>query len=345
MEHHSNILPWRQQPCRVEVAGIDRSDGALNLRDLEARLSRHRGRVRVVSLIGASNVTGEMPPIRRVARLAHEHGAWFVVDATQLVPHRKVSMGSPDDPERIDFLAFSAHKMYAPFGGGALVGPKSVFEEGPPDSVGGGTVLAVSDDSVVWHHLPEKEEAGTPNVVGALALARAARAFEEIGMDNLAEHERNLTRYCLETLLGIEGIKLFGRRDPQLKVDRLGVFAIEAAGIPHGLLAAVLGYEWGIGVRNGCFCAQPYVRELLGVEPDEMKRAIEKLSAGDHTTIPGLVRISLGLYNTRDEIDYLAEALRSIVSDGPKAHYVLHPEYRDYVPEGWEADLDHYVPF
>jgi len=224
------------------------------------------------------------------------------------------------------------------------VAPRSVFEDGPPDLVGGGTVHAVTSDRVIWHDLPEKEEPGTPNVVGAVALGRAAREFQEIGLDNLVAHEQDLTRYCLKKLMAIEGLRIYGETDAELKRDRLGVFALEAEGISHGLLAAILGYEWGIGVRNGCFCAQPYVRELLGVSSDEMNRVLDKLGAGDHTSVPGLVRVSLGMYNTRDEIDYLADALRSVLTHGPKARYVLHPVHKDYVPEGWHVDYDDYLP-
>jgi len=344
MEHHSNILPWRQRGCRVLTAKVNDADGTLNVADLETKLRENSGRVKAVSVTGASNVTGNMPPIRRIARMAHEHGAWFVVDGTQLAPHRPIRMGGPDDPERIDFLALSGHKMYAPFGCGLLVAPAAVFQGDPPDVVGGGTVHAVTSDRVVWHDLPEREEPGTPNVIGAMTLARAARRFQEIGMDRIVEHERDLARYCLKRLMEIDGLRIYGQADPEMEADRLGVFAVEARGLSHSLLAAVLGYEWGIGVRNGCFCAQPYVRELLGISAAEMNGIVDKLSAGDHASVPGLVRVSLGIYNTRQEIDYLADALRSILTAGPQARYALDPQYQDYVPEGWDVDYDTYMP-
>ncbi|MHC5033480.1 MAG: aminotransferase class V-fold PLP-dependent enzyme [Planctomycetota bacterium] len=345
MEHHSNVLPWRQQDCELAYVQIDPADGSLQLADLEAKLREHDGRVKIVSLTGGSNVTGDLPPYREIARLVHEHGALFAMDATQLVPHRPVSMGARDDPERVDFLAFSGHKMHAPFGAGVLAGPREVFEQGAPDVVGGGTVHAVTMDEVVWHRIPEREEAGTPNVVGAVAMARAAMVLSEIGMENVAAHERELTRYCLRKLLAMDELRLLGRTDPEVKTDRLGIIALDSEKLQHAQLAAVLGYEWGIGVRNGCFCAQPYVRTLLGIPLREMNEIIKKLTSGDHSTVPGLVRVSLGVYNTRDEIDYLAEALAQILKDGPRAKYVLDPDNMDYVPEGHDADYDHYLPF
>ena len=345
MEHHSNMLPWRQLGCSLDYAGVAAADGSLDLADLERKIQAHSGRLCLVAVTGASNVTGNLPPIRRIARLAHEHGAMIAVDATQLVPHRPFKMGAPDDPERIDFVAFSAHKMYAPFGNGALIGPRWVFEKGAPDAVGGGTVDAVTMDDIHWAPPPMKEEAGTPNAPGAIALASAIRVLERIGMENVAEHERELTRRALSKLARLDGLTLYGLKDPNVTQDRLGVIAFNADNLGHGELAAILGHEWGIGVRNGCFCAQPYVRELLGVSDDEMADVVQRLATGDHATVPGMVRASFGLYNTIDEVDRFVEAVERILADGAGATYVLDEEYRDYVPEATAVRLDDYAPF
>ena len=344
MEHHSNLLPWRYSGCRVEVARVRPEDGTLDVADLEGKLRKHPGRVRLVTCSGASNVTGELPPFRRVARLAHEHGAMFALDATQLVPHRSFALGDFDDPECVDFMVFSAHKMHAPFGCGVLAGRCDVFGDSHPDVVGGGAVHAVTEDGVFWQELPAKEEAGTPNLIGALALARSVQVLQQVGMDEVAEHERMLTRRLLDGLRSLEGIRLFGRRDAELGTDRLGVCALEAEGFSHAMLAAVLGYEWGIGVRNGCFCAQPYVRELLGVSVVEEQKAVSQLVQGDHSNVPGLVRASLGVYNTPEEIDRFIEAVRAILADGPRTRYTLDPRHHDYVPTGCEIDYDAYLP-
>lgn len=344
MEHHSNMLPWRRLGCKVLYAGIRPEDGTLDLGDLAAGIRQNAGRIALVTVTGASNVTGVMPPIRRIARLAHDHGARVAVDATQLIPHRKFRMGAPDDPERIDFIAFSAHKMYAPFGAGALVGPKEAFLEKDPDLVGGGTVNAVTMDQVLWASLPEREEAGTPNVLGCLALGCGLTVLNNVGMEDVAEHERELTRRALEKLLKLDGITLYGQTDPAMATDRIGVITFNAHRFGHGHLAAILGHEWGIGVRNGCFCAQPYVREMLGVSEEQMRSVVTRLAKGDHATVPGMVRMSFALYNTLDEVDYAVEALRAVLTDGPQAEYVLDPDHLDYVPTCPVVRLDDYLP-
>ncbi len=345
MEHHSNLLPWRKLGCDVLHARVSRADGGLDMADLQDKIERNAGRLCLVTVSGASNVTGEIPPIRAIARMAHEAGAMMALDATQLVPHRAFAMGEKDDPERIDFAAFSAHKMYAPFGCGVLVGPQWVFEQGAPDMVGGGTVHAVTLEDTIWAEAPERDEAGTPNVLGAVALATAARTLTSIGMDELAEHERVLTRRALSALKGMEGLTLFGQSDPELRRDRLGVITMAARDFDHAHLAAALGYEHGIGVRNGCFCAQPYVRELLGVSDQEMQQILRKLACGEHTDVPGMVRMSLGVYNTAEEVDQFVDALRQVLTDGPSSRYVLDALHKDYVPDTPTCDLSAYAPF
>jgi selenocysteine lyase/cysteine desulfurase len=344
MEHHSNMLPWRKAGCAVEYAAVRAADGTLDLDDLERKVRGRGTRRCLVTVTGASNVTGVMPPIRRIARIAHEAGAMMAVDATQLVPHRSFRMGAPDDPERVDFIAFSGHKMYAPFGAGVLIGPRDCFDGGTPDMVGGGTIEAVTMDEVIWTGPPESDEAGTPNVPGALALGAAIHTLRAIGMAELADHERELTRRLLRGLAGIPGVRVFGPADTDLAEDRIGAVAVEVEGLGHARLAAALGYEWGVGVRNGCFCAQPYVRELLGISRQEMSRVVRKLAAGDHATVPGLLRISLGCYNTAEEVDYVLEALRALAADGPRADYVLDGRYRDYVPEPAPFDVGRWAP-
>jgi len=338
MEHHSNLLPWRLAGP-VDYVGICQEDGSLDMAQLEAKLAAHGGRVKLVAVTGASNVTGFMPPVRRIARLAHEHGAWLLVDAAQLIAHRPVSMGGADDPERIDFLAFSGHKMYAPFGSGALVGPREAFGEGTPSRVGGGAVDLVTLNDIEWAAAPEKEEAGTPNLMGALALAKAAQIMGQIGMERVAQHERELTREALKRLSRIARIRVFGQVDPLLRNDRLGVIPIQADNMDHALLAAVLSYEWGIGVRNGCFCAHPYMERLLGLDDKEMERILSCVRCGDHRALPGFVRISVGLYNNLEEIDYLAHALEEIMRNGPQGVYLSDKQTGTYRPEGFTFDL------
>jgi selenocysteine lyase/cysteine desulfurase len=179
MEHHSNDLPWRGR-AQVVRAGLTR-DGRLDEDHFDDLLARHRRRVALVTVSGASNVTGFVQPVHRLARKAHAAGARILVDAAQWAPHRAIDVRPPDDPEHLDYVALSAHKMYAPFGTGALVGRPDAFA-GAPEYQGGGTVGRVLPDEVEWAGLPDREEAGSPNVVGAVALAAAARALEAIGL-------------------------------------------------------------------------------------------------------------------------------------------------------------------
>jgi cysteine desulfurase / selenocysteine lyase len=344
IEHHSNMLPWRKLGCKVEYARIRPEDGLLDMVDMEEKVRRNAGKLALVAVSGASNVTGVMPPVRQVARLAHENGALLAVDATQLVPHRPFSMGDPEAPDRIDFAVFSGHKMYAPFGAGVLAGPKSFFDHGEPDEVGGGTIVAVGMDDVVWAHTPEKDEAGTPNVPGAVALASAMTALQAIGMDNVAEHERELSRRLLAKLARMDGLTLYGPVDPEVREDRLGVITFNADRYNHCQLASYLGHEWAIGVRNGCFCAQIYVRRLLNVPDSQTAEIARRLTEGDPTDVPGMVRVSFGMYNTVEEVDAFAEALQSILSDGPKASYDLDRQSKDLIPHSF-ANLDEYLPF
>jgi selenocysteine lyase/cysteine desulfurase len=334
LEHHSNLLPWRQNGCRVECVDCRASDAALDLDQLEQKLrpATRRDAVRLVAVTGASNVTGFAPPIHRIARLAHEHGAEIFVDAAQLAAHHPLDMGRPGEPESLDYVAFSAHKMYAPFGAGILVGPKAAFERGEPTQAGGGTVRLVSEERVIWADAPEREEAGTPNLVGAVAMAKAAQALSEIGLERIAAHEAALRAHLIKSLRRIPRVRLFGAETPR-DHSQVGIIGFAAERMDHSLLAAALGHEWGIGLRHGCFCAHPYVMRLLGVGAAELEKLARKAELNDHSGFPGLLRISLGFYNTLQEADYLAEAVRDLLDRGPRERYLLDRPTGEYIPE------------
>src|SRR5438105_7569357 len=207
LEHHSNLLPWYRRPHElVELT----HDGRIDLDDLEHRLQQHQGKIRLVTITAASNVTGLLPDIRRAARLAHAHNALIAGDAARLAPHRSLSMGSIGDTERIDMLAFSGHKLYAPFGSGALVVPATLFADGEPMLVGGGSVCLVTSSGISWATGPDLEEAGSPNVIGVVAMAAALEELMRFGMDRVAEHERDLTKYAIRHLQDIPGLTLYG---------------------------------------------------------------------------------------------------------------------------------------
>jgi selenocysteine lyase/cysteine desulfurase len=331
LEHHSNDLPWRAQ-ATVKRIGIT-PDGGLDQQDFLAQLTANAGKVRLVAITGASNVTGHLPDIHWFAREAHRAGAAIFVDCAQLAAHRPIDMGRLDDPRHIDYIALSAHKMYAPFGTGALIGRRDTFMLGTPEYVGGGTVNLVTSQIVDWAMPPASEEAGSPNVVGAVALARAIKTLERIGLDAIARHETDLTAYALQRLALVPGITLYGDTDPARAVERLCVVPFNLAGKSPHLVASILGYEWGIGVRSGCFCAHPYVMTLLGLSMAERHRIRYDMLHARHDRLPGMVRMSCGLYNTRADIDLLAEALKAIAR-GEHGQYEVDNVTGQYTPIG-----------
>jgi cysteine desulfurase / selenocysteine lyase len=335
MEHHSNDLPWRKHAHVLHINVED--DGHLRLQDLRAALKANKGKVKLVAINGSSNITGICNPIHEIAEWAHEAGAKIFVDAAQLVPHRKVDILPDDNPGHIDFIAFSAHKMYAPFGTGVLIGPRAAFEQGEPDAVGGGVVTAVSLDEVYWSAPPDKDEAGSPNVVGAIALAKAITVLEEVGMDVIARHETELLEYAYSRLAKIPRVKLYGpTNDLQKKV---GVIAFNVDDMHHALVAAIFGNEGGIGLRNGCFCAHPYVKRLIGLTPEEDKRLTAEMISGDKSAIPGLVRASLGCYSNEEDLDLFLDMLKEIVNGKFKGEYVLNSTTGTFSPRNFSPAI------
>jgi selenocysteine lyase/cysteine desulfurase len=343
MEHHSNDLPWRNMAHTIHVRLTP--EGRLDEADFDGQLSKYAGRIALVAITGASNVTGFINPYHRLAEKAHGVGAQILVDGAQLAAHRKIEMGSLDDPSHLDYVSISAHKMYAPFGTGALVGRRDTFASGDPDMPGGGTVEIVTLDSVVWADPPDRDEAGSPNTLGAIALAAALRQLTGIGMQNVAEHEAHLTAYALQQLARVPKIRIYGDRDPDSAHERLGVIPFEIAGISHFLVSSVLGFEFGIGVRSGCFCAHPYILHLLGLSPEEANQVRGDILAGDRTQMPGMVRISFGLYNSFEEIDTLMSALELISRDQYQGQYIQEKSSGLYSPQGWSPPLEKYLPY
>ena len=343
MEHHSNDLPWRAAGRVIHVRLTP--DGHLDLDDFEAQLAKFADQIALVALSGASNVTGFLNPIHQLAEKVHAIGAMFMVDCAQLAPHRKINMLPLDDPAHLDFISISAHKMYAPFGTGALIGRRDVFEHGDPDVTGGGTVEIVTLDNVVWSAPPEREEAGSPNVVGAVALAAAIHQLEAVGMNAVAHHEADLTRYALEKLAALPDIILYGDTNPSKAMDRLGVIPIQLKKVPHFLTAAVLGYEFGIGVRSGCFCAHPYILHLLGLTTEQAAEVRRRMIEGDKSEMPGLIRASFGLYNSPQEVDLLVDALQRISNGDYQGKYAQDKASGEYSPVGWQPDFSEYFKF
>ncbi|MGE5528007.1 MAG: aminotransferase class V-fold PLP-dependent enzyme [Patescibacteria group bacterium] len=336
-EHHSNDLPWRDKATMIYI-GL-RPDGTIDLDHLSWAFSAYAPRIRLVALTGASNVTGCLTNLHLAASLAHRHGARIVVDAAQLAAHRPVDALPDDDPGHLDFLAVSGHKIYAPYGAGALIGPRWFFAQGAPEYAGGGTVSGVTLGRVKWAAPPERDEAGTPNVLGAVALAAALRILSDTGLDAIEARERKLLTSLVERLRCLPGLILYGPAYPD--VDRVGILSFNISGLPHGLVAAILACEHAIGVRSGCFCARPYVQRLLGIGETEAIAKNER-AAGPDPGHPGMVRISLGLYNSTRDIDRLVYALEKLTADplSYRNRYEFDPSDGYWWPRGWRPRYD-----
>lgn len=336
MEHHSNDLPWRRK-AEVHYIDID-ENGILNLSHLEMLLKLYGNRVKLVTVTGASNVSGYINPIHEIAKLAHSFGAKILIDASQLAAHKKLDVKNESNEDHLDFIVFSGHKLYAPFGTAVIVGPRSFFNKAEPDTVGGGMVKLVTDDVVYWEESPEKNEAGTPNLIGAVALATAIKQINDIGMKSIEEHEYLLTEYLLQRIKKIDKIRIYGSVEAD-KEKRLGVVSFNLDSISHGLVAAILSYEYGIAIRNGCFCAHPYVFRLLNLHSKDIQSHRLSILNNDKSKVPGLVRVSFGLYNTIEDIDRLILALNMISKGKIKRKYIIDKEHGTYMPKNWNFSM------
>ncbi len=323
VEHHANLLPWGRVATRryVECG----PEGTFDVDAVVAALDQ-RPAPALLAVTGASNVSGWLPPLDAVIAAAHARGVPVVVDGAQLAPHRPL-------PKEADYLAFSGHKLYAPFGAGALVGPRSAFETGDPFLVGGGAVDLVGLDEVLWTAPPEREEAGSPNVVGAVALHAAVDVLADVGWDAVVAHERALARQLRDGLAAIDGVRLLG---PGTGVDPerlLPVVAFTVDGLHHSLVAARLSAEHGIAVRHGCFCAHPYVARLLGMDRAAVDRYRAELAAGDRRNVPGAVRASAGLGTSGEDVDLLLTAVAELAAGAPPpVPYRQDPATGDFCP-------------
>lgn len=336
MEHHANLLPWRKEGCTVQYLSCD-GDGVLDMDDLKSQLQEASGEV-VVALSGAYNVTGYCPPIHEIARLAHQYQAVVAVDGAQLAAHRQIRLAGTDGLDRIDYFVCSAHKIYAPFGIGVLIAPSDALAAATPDLVGGGVAELVTRTGEWWTGLPGREEAGSPNVVGVVALAAALNRLEQLGMDSIRQHEEELTLRLKEGLAACPGVRVLASGSGSEAWSQVGVVSFTTPEVPHEVVASRLGYEFGIGVRTGRFCAHPAVLQLLGVSEADSRAALARLAAGQPSALPDALRASLGLENGTEDVEALIAALRQITGEGTSPFtYVRNPETGDLQPEGWGA--------
>lgn len=298
-EHHSTLLPWgRFRTVRLPVPQTLEDAHAL----LEEALADHPSRHRLVVVAAASNVTGEVWPVERFAALAHEHGARIAVDAAQLSAHRTIDLAAWD----ADYVAFSGHKTYAPYGAGVLAGRSDWLDAGSPYLLGGGATRSVTEEGTTWATGPARHEGGSPNVIGAIALAAACATINR-HREAIEEHETRLLerlRAGLEQVPGVEVLSIFGDDS-----DRVGVVAFTIDGWDSSLVSQVLSVEHGIGVRDGKFCAHLLVDELL--EDPWGERAATA------------VRASIGLGSTLEGVERLVAGVARLVEHGTDAAWTL----------------------
>ena len=281
MEHHSNIVPWQLQAAKkgiaIRVIPMDET-GKLDIEEYEKMFNEH---TKLVSVAHVSNVLGTVNPVKQIVKIAHDHGVPAMIDGAQSTPHFRVDVQDID----CDFFVFSGHKMYGPTGIGVLYGKEQWLDKLPPYQGGGEMIESVSFEKTTFERLPFKFEAGTPDYVATYGLATAIKYIENIGIDNISRHEQELTEYCMKRLEAIDGMRLFGTVKGK---DAVVSFLV---GNIHHLDMGTLLDRLGIAVRTGHHCAQPLM-DRLGIQ--------------------GTVRASFALYNTKEEIDVLANGIERV---------------------------------
>ncbi|VVB75628.1 Cysteine desulfurase [uncultured archaeon] len=285
MEHHSNIVPWqfleKKLGVKLEYVGL-LDNYELDMNDFEKKASG----AKLVSITGASNTVATLPDIRAIEKLAHKEGALVHIDGAQLVPHHETNFGSLN----IDFLSFSGHKMLAPTGTGALVAKKKLLEDLEPFMFGGDMIHSVQWHSSTWNTLPNKYEAGTPNIAGSYGIKAAVEYLKKIGMANIAKQEERLTKIAIEELSRINSIKMFC---PKNEKKQGGIVLFESSKLSAHELAMALSESENICIRSGMHCAEPLVSSL---------------------NKEGLARASFYFYNTEEEVRFFARALKDVLA-------------------------------
>lgn len=284
MEHHSNIVPWQylEKKIGAKLEFVDINAGyELDMDDFDDKVKE----AKIVSITGASNTIASLPDLKQIEKQAHKEGAYFIVDAAQLVPHHEINFSSLG----ADFLAFSGHKMCAPTGTGALIGKKKLLEELDPFMFGGDMIQQVKLHESTWNELPYKYEAGTPNIAGAYGMSAAVDYLQKIGLQNIAKHERELTKLCLDELNSIKEIELFCPNDAN-KQGGIVMFGSEKVSAHD--IAMALSETNNICIRSGMHCAEPLVSKL---------------------NKEGLARASFYFYNTESEIMHFVRSLKEVL--------------------------------
>ena len=322
MEHHSNDLPHRKHGGKVLHIPLETNElmaGKINLEILEKYLEKFSERINYVSVTGLSNVTGIINPINEIAKIVHKYDVYLIVDAAQMAAHVPIQMSGFDNKAMdIDVLLFSGHKTYAPGSPGVIIARKSFLSAIEPEEVGGGMVDKVYlDNYFVTKKFPDRVEAGTPNILGAITLGASIHVLDSIGMDKILEEDCNLIQYAMNKMSTYKDVYIYGDIDTKV-CPRAGTIAFNILGMDHGLVAAILNDYFNIAVRNECFCAHPYVEQMLHKthkkELDQCESKDDQISWKIEPWM-GMVRASFGLYNNRKDVNILITAIDNIIAN------------------------------
>ncbi len=281
MEHHSNFVPWqmlcKKKKAKFVVLGIE-DDGSISLEKMKSIITE---RTKLIAVTQVSNVLGTINPVKEITRIAHKHNIPVLVDAAQSIQHMKVDVKDID----CDFLVFSGHKLYGPTGIGVLYAKEKWLEKFPPYQYGGEMIESVSIEKTTFNKLPFKFEAGTPNYIGAIGMGAALKYIENVGIDEIAKHEKEVYNYAIEQLKRIDNMTFYGTAQ-----DKISVISFNVKGL-HPYDVGTLIDKNGIAVRTGNHCAEP-IMQCYGIS--------------------GTVRASFGLYNTKQEAGKLAENIKKV---------------------------------
>ena len=321
IEHTSNYLPWRFNTKSKITAFKTNADSSFDLENMYEKIEALQPAI--VSITGCHSLTGYIPPLREIARKVHKNGGKLFVDCAQLAPHRPLRLKEND----IDYAAFSGHKMYAPFGTGVLAVRKELLE-GQPANLGGGTIDMLSNQ-VIWAKGTKKHQAGTPNVMGVIALGESMKVMKKIGWNNLINHENKLTNALVQEVNSIPKVKTYVPME-KYKENRTGVLAFNVNGLHPALVSAILDKEYRIETRNGTICSHRLVRKWLAVSDREQRRVESEIMKGNLLASYGIVRASIGVHNTEDDIEKLVSAVKQISAKGPQQYYVPAPSEETY---------------
>ncbi|MBI4453495.1 aminotransferase class V-fold PLP-dependent enzyme [Candidatus Woesearchaeota archaeon] len=350
-EHSSNLLPWAQHEHIKNNGRVVREyninpDGTIDIEQVRQCFERAKNddkdrtfaanslKIKLLAVTGASNLTGYKPQIYELARLAHSYSAKIFVDACQLLQHEHLDMLPDDDPCHIDFIAFSGHKMYAPFGAGVLVGPKDFFDGrdlpspffgidfhnlvyGSVYQLGGGNIPYIdSDGGVLRPKIERAHEPGTPNFTGAIAIEEAILQLQEIGIQHISRYEHSLVALALNGIKENSRIRLYLPKDSNEEYIFSTVIPFDIEGLPHKLVAEVLAQEYGIGVRAGSFCSYELIRKLKGITKEQDQQITKEILKGVTANIPGLVRASFGMINNLEDVNKFVSSVSEISNRG-----------------------------